>query len=78
MTDPVYDDGSHVEIECEEAEPMRGPYVDSHDVLDEATDEDRELGVFLGQMIDVDDDTSDGSEWAGVTREELEAMAADQ
>lgn len=72
----VYDDGSTVEIECadegdldeQEARTYMGP----------PTDDEIALGGFLGAMIDIDDDESDGSEWAGVTAEELQAMAEAQ
>ena len=68
-----YDDGSEVEVVCDE-DPDE-PGVDIHDVLATATDEDFELGDFLGAMIDIDDDEDDGSKWAGVTKAEIEAMA---
>lgn len=72
--DMAFDDGSEVEIEVEpeEGEP---PDITACQVLEERTEEDEELGAFLGGIIDIDDDEDDGSKWAGVTKEEIEAMA---
>lgn len=40
-------------------EPPR-TYVDSHDVIEQASGEDIEKGVRLGQTIDPDDDEDNG------------------
>lgn len=52
---------SEPEILPELDEPPKH-YVDSHEVISEATDEEIEQGVRLGRQIDPDDDEDNGLE----------------
>jgi len=63
----AFDDGSEVEIECEEEDPPRsGEWVDSESLFDEMTEEETEAGEFLGKVIDPDDDEDSGEQWGTV------------
>jgi hypothetical protein len=51
------------EPELEELPPLDDPprnYIDPHDVLEQASEEDIEKGVRLGQQIDPNDDEDNG------------------
>lgn len=62
----VFDDGSTVFVVTPEDDPPSGEYVDTHDVLDELTEEEEAAGDFLGQATDVDNDEDNGSQWGTV------------
>lgn len=72
--DPVFDDGSEVEIVTPVDDPPRsGEWVDVEPSSVPITDAEAELGRYLGEAIDVDDDDDDGSEAAEWLRAVVEA-----
>jgi hypothetical protein len=57
----AFDDGSIVEIECEPDDPPRsGEWVDSHDALENPTNDELHEGEHHGREIDIDDDEDNG------------------
>jgi hypothetical protein len=60
MPDPVFDDGSTIEVYC----PVESPGTDHSDLV--ATEEDIAAGDFLGSAIDPDDDNDNGEQWGTV------------
>lgn len=65
--EPVFDDGSEVEVVTPVEDPPRsGVWVDAEPSTVPVTAEEAELGRYLGEAIDVGDDEDDGSaaaEW---------------
>jgi hypothetical protein len=60
-TKPVYDDGSKVEIEIEPDDPPRsGEWADPEEIFETLTEDEYELGQFLGETIDLNDHTDNG------------------
>ena len=66
--EPVFDDGSEVEVVIEEDDPpSSGVWVDNEqDGVFDLSQEEAEAGDFLGQVIDVDDDEDDGLQWGTI------------
>lgn len=63
--EPVFDDGSEVEVVTPEDDPPRsGEWVDVEPSAVPITEAEAELGRYLGEAIDVDDDDDDGTEAA--------------
>lgn len=61
--EPAYDDGSEIVVVTPQDDPPSGEYVDAEELIHNLTDEEMAAGQFLGEVIDVDDDEDDGSQW---------------
>ena len=73
--EPVFDDGSDVEIVTDEEEPPRSQvWNDSEEFFENITEEEMAAGEFLGKANDPDDDEDNGSQWGTV---ENPAMTAE-
>jgi hypothetical protein len=64
--DPVYDDGSEVEIVTEADDPpSSGEWVDSEDIIHDPTPEELAAGKLMGELVDPDNDEDNGMDLAG-------------
>jgi hypothetical protein len=72
--EPVFDDGSDVEVVTPVEDPPRnGVWVDMEPSSVPITDAEAELGRYMGEAIDPDDDEDDGSAAAEWLRAVVEA-----
>lgn len=66
----AYDDGSKVEVRCEEEDPPRsGEWMDGEEALQHPTADDTAFGDVLGEGIDADDDEDNGATIIGAVDE---------